>query len=383
MGIVFITADIEGTHINSHKLPILPIFDILVQQGYNCKWGQWRDPWGTNSGIPDDEIDFYVTGDTGIPGDERNLRSKTFFHTHGLHPVEKGYASSKLWYGYLSPGKYWYNLVNRHGEIIHEESTNKELNPEGIPVTGWAKMDVLFTKTREEIISEYNLKLPYEKTVLYAPAGNWSYATSFDKSIEYILDLFSRLPYNLIIKNAVYSSSFERWDYFMEAMKNPPSNITTIMAPQRQTTAVEAAMPDITPLYKIADALITDGSSVAWEFIGVDKPSIQLNNMTDPASSLAPLVCHRYCDIETERDGLRYKSEYGKSIIVNDYPECRSCGGVIKTSLENLEHTITEAIETPNLYAKERRVWAKLINEYVDGKCAQRCVDAIKRIANI
>lgn len=383
MGIVFITADVEGTLINSHKLPIQPIFDILVQQGYTCKWGQWRDPWGANSGIPDDEIDCYVTGDVGIPEDERNLRGKTFYHTHGLHPIEKGYASSKVWYGYLSPGKYWYNTVNRHGEIIHEESTNKGLNPEGIPVTGWAKMDVLFNKTKEEIISEYNLKLPYEKTVLYAPAGNWDYATSFDNSIEHILNLFSKLPYNLIIKNAVYSGSFKKWEYFMEAMRNPPSNITTIMAPERHGTASEAAQPDITPLYQIADILITDGSSVAWEFIGVDKPSIQLTNMSDPASSLAPLVCHRHCDIETKPDGLRYKSEFGKSTIVNDYPECRGCGGIIKTSLEDLEPTINEAIETPDLYARERRIWAKLVNEYVDGKCAQRCVDAIKRIANI
>jgi CDP-glycerol glycerophosphotransferase (TagB/SpsB family) len=378
MGIVFITAEIEGTHINSHKLPIQPIFDILVQQGYNCKWGKWWGNWGSGSGIPSDEIDFYVTGDVGIPGDERNLRSKTFFHTHGLHPVEKGYVSPRLWYAYLAPGKLWYNVANRHGELIHQN-----FDPERIPVTGWAKMDVLFKKTREEIISEYNLRLPHEKTVLYAPAGNWDYATSFDKSIEHILNIFSRLPYNLIIKNAVYSSSFKKWGYFMEAMKNPPANITTIMAPHKQTTAVEAAMPDITPLYKIADAMITDGSSVAWEFIGVDKPSIQLTNMIDPASSIAPMVCNRYCDIENERGGLRYKSEYGKSVIVNDYDECRSCGGIIKTSLEDLEYTIIEAIETPNLYAKERRIWSKLINEYVDGKCAQRCVDAIKRIAGI
>lgn len=377
MGIVFITADVEGTPINSHRLPIQPIYDILKKDGYDCRWGSWRDPWGSNSGIPEDEIDCYVTGDVGIPKKE-NFRSKTFFHTHGLHPMEKGYVSPTLWYGYLAPGKWWYNVVNNLGEIIEQQ-----FNPEKIPITGWAKMDVLFTKTREEIISEYSLRLPYEKTVLYAPTGNWEYATSFDNSIEHILELFSELPFNLIIKNAVYSGSFKKWEYFMEAMKNPPENVTTILAPQLHTSAVEAAMPDITPLYKIADVLVTDGSSVAWEFIGVDKPSIQLTNMLDPASSLAPFVCHRNCEIENERGGLRYKSEYGKSTIANDYPECRGCGGIIKTSLENLAYTIMEAIETPDLYARERRTWAKLVNEYVDGKCAQRCVDAIKRLANI
>lgn len=377
MGIVFVTADIEGTKILSHQLPIIPIYNILVQQGYDCRWGQWRNPWGTKSGLNDNEIDCFVTGDVGIPGDERNLRARTFYHTHGLHPCERGYVSDTLWYGYLAPGKWWYNILNEKGDIIHQSH-----NPEKIPLTGWAKMDVLFKKTKEEIISEYKLNLPYEKTVLYAPTGNWDYATSFDKSIEHVLNLFEKSSYNLIIKNGVYSGSFVKWDYFIQYMKNAPSHMNTIFAPQKQTTSVEAKMPDITPLYKVSDILITDGSSVAWEFIGTDKPTIQLTNMIDPSTALCEGPCSRYCQVENEK-GLRYESVYGSSKIVNDYEECKACGGVIKSNLENLEKTMVDTIENPNRYAKTRRKWAKMINEYVDGKCAQRCVDAIKRIAEI
>jgi len=376
MVIVFITADIEGNRILSHQLPIQPIFDIMKAQGYDCRWGQWRSPWGKCPGVDShDQVQCYVTGDVGIPS---QFRSKTFFHTHGLHPIEKGFVSGDLWYGYLAPGKWWYNIVNEYGEII-----DQQFNNDRIPVTGWAKMDVLFKKTREEIISEYNLNLPYDKTVLYAPTGNWDYATSFDKSIEHILNLFSRLPYNLIIKNAVYSSSFEKWDYFCKYMKNSPKHIQKIGPLIIQGTIEETRIPDITPLYKISDVLITDGSSVAWEFIGTDKPSIQLTNMKDPATSLMEGPCNEYCQVENKK-GYRYdRSEYGRSLIINDFEECKGCGGVIKSSLENLEQTINEAIENPDLYAKKRRTWAKLVNEYVDGKCAQRCVDAIKRIADI
>ncbi|KKL13520.1 hypothetical protein LCGC14_2524920, partial [marine sediment metagenome] len=145
---------------------------------------------------------------------------------------------------------------------------------------------------------------------------------------------------------------------------------------------LNSANIDITPLYNVADAMITDGSSVAWEFIGTDKPVVQLNNMIDPWSSLMTGPCGKYCSVENEK-GRRYKNEYGKSIIVNDYPECRACGGCVKSNLANLEREIIEAIEHPNLYQKERRKWAKLYNKYVDGKCAQRCVDAIKRLGEI
>ncbi len=370
MTIMFVTADIEGTHQLSHKLPILPIHDILIKQGYDVIWGYWN-PWG----VPflredkDKEIDFYVTADIGIPGDERDLRSKTFFHTHGLHRLERGHMRSDLWKACLMPGEYWYSHVNERAEIIDRA------NVPDYPVTGWAKLDALFKNTKEEIIAEYGLNLPYDKTVLYAPAGKWDYASSFDVSIKHIIELFSRLPFNLIIKNGLYSHHFEQWNWFKQTTFPPHIN-------KIQGAPLNNANIDITPLYNVADVLLTDGSSVAWEFIGTDKPVIQLNNMPDPKTSLMAGPCGSYCSVELDK-GSRYSTEYGASKIANDHPACRACGGCVKSDLLALEDEIRNAIETPNLYQKERRKWSRLYNKYVDGKCAQRCVDAIKRIAGI
>ena len=371
MAIMFITADIEGTHQLSHKLPILPIHDILIKQGYDVIWGTWN-PWGVpfQREDKDKEIDFYVTADIGIPGDERDLRAKTFFHTHGLHRLERGHMKSNLWKGCLMPGEYWFNRMNERAEVIHELVYQPIY-----PVTGWAKLDALFKNTKEETIAEYGLNLPYDKTVLYAPAGNWDYASSFDKSIEHIIELFSRLPYNLIIKNGLYSASFEKWKWFQQ--ESVPPHINKI-----QGAPLNNANIDITPLYNVADVLLTDGSSVAWEFIGTDKPTVQLNNMPDPLTSLMRGPCNMYCTVENDK-GLRYSSDYGVSTIVKEHSECRGCGGSIITSLKDLEKTIIETVDNPNLYRDKRRKWSSLYNKYVDGKCAQRCVDAIKRIAGI
>ena len=373
MTIMFITADIEGTHQLSHKLPILPIHDILKKDGYDVIWGSWN-PWGVPfaQADKDKEIDFYVTGDQGIPGDNAGLITKTFYHSHGLHKLEWG-TTSNVFLGYLAPGEIWYSATNERAENLSTSPRAGDLS--NIPITGWAKLDALFKNTKEETIAQYGLHLPYDKTVLYAPAGNWDYATSFDISIKHIIELFSRLPYNLIIKNGLYSSSFANWNWYKNVAV--PLHINKI-----QGAPLSSANIDITPLYNVADAMITDGTSVAWEFIGTDKPVVQLNNMIDPNSSLMTGPRQRYCQVENDK-GLRYKNEYGKSIIAHNHDECRVCGGCVKSSLEDLETEIIDAIENPNRYKTERRKWSRLYNRYVDGKCAQRCVDAIKRLGEI
>ncbi len=370
---MFITADIEGTHQLSHKLPILPIYEIMKEQGYDVIWGSWN-PWGRTIKHEDKDkiIDYYVTGDKGIPGDHTGPISKSFIHPHGLHKMEYGMLGGCM--GSLVPGELWYSTCDEKGLRLEYRAKMGHLSK--LPVTGWAKLDALFKNTKEETIAEYELNLPYDKTVIYAPAGHFDYASSFDKSIKHIIELFSRLPYNLIIKNGLYSHHFEEWNWFKGVTVPPHIN-------KIQGAPLHSANIDITPLYNVADAMITDGSSVAWEFIGTDKPVVQLNNMPDPATSLMTGPCGSYCSVEIEK-GLRYAPHvYGESIVVTKHDECRACGGCVKSNLKDLEAEIEGAIEAPSIHRDERRKWAKLYNKYVDGKCAQRCVDAIKRLGEI
>ena len=97
MTIMFITADIEGTHQLSHKLPILPIYEIMKEQGYDVIWGSWN-PWGRTIKHEDKDkiIDYYVTGDKGVPGDNTGPIKKSFIHPHGLHKLEYGMLVSSF-----------------------------------------------------------------------------------------------------------------------------------------------------------------------------------------------------------------------------------------------------------------------------------------------
>lgn len=348
--VVFVVATGEGGGpINAHRLVIQPIHDLMKSQGYDCRWGRWIDPWGVVEGLDMNTVSCYVTGDTGIRLPEKT--AKAFFHPHGLHPMERGYAH-EFWYGYLAPGEFW---------------VKSNVNHPKMPVCGWAKMDVLFKgSVREEAIVKHGLGgLPNSKTVLYAPSGNWDWASSFDASIMHIIKLFETLPYNLIVKTGDYDQSFMKWSEFSQYFTGAPPHMKRISSSE-----------DLTPLYSLADVVITDGSSVAWEFIALDKPVIQLNNMLDPMSALVPeLGCCQTCN--------PVSGYFKGDDRFRQHDICKTCGGVIKCSLQDLKDTVVKAIENPNEYADERRKWAKLVNHPFDGHSTERCVDAIKRIAGI
>ena len=348
MAIVFVYA----TNRLSHRAVIEPIFNLMQSQGYTCGWGAWEPSlaWGVAEGIKPEDVDCYVDSSEGIPTAE--LRAKSFAHWHGLHPSEQAYVCD-LWYGYLSPGEYW--LAGVDPKQIEE--TGK------FPITGYAKLDVLFKPNiREETIAGYGLDLPYDKTVLYAPTGNWHWATSFDKSVMHILNLFAGLPYNLIVKVGFERGGLLKWD---EAKSFCNSG-------QHRHIRFLDENPDVTPLYSLSDVLISDGSSTPYEFIGLDKPAIQLVNMMDPLSSCCP-----------GQRGARQNCLSWDGKTLHSDGDCKLCGGTIKSTLPNLKDFVVNAIENPNEFADERRRWAKLMNQYVDGRCAERCVKAIKEMAQI
>lgn len=333
---------------NAHRLVVQPIHDILKAEGHNCFWGQYFAPWGHVPGLDPSQVAFYVTADVGMTYEQKRL---AFFSPHGLHPSERGHVDS-YWRGFMAPGEWWISHVGEG-----QRSSGK------YPVTGWPKFDVLFKLgAREKAVEEHGLGgLPYHRTVLYAPSGNWHWASSFDATIRHIVALFGGLAYNLIVKTGNYAQSFQEYAWLQESAK--PGNVRVVDS--------EA---DVTPLYLLSDVVVTDGSSVAWEAIGLDKPTIQLTNMLDPASACCPgLSDCQACLVGGRGVGEKYKS----------YPECKACGGTIKTDLPGLRDTIMDAVENPGLYAVERRRWAKMVNDRVDGHAAERCVEAIRKLAGI
>lgn len=366
--IAFVVADIAGKMIPAHQQVIQPIYDILSQQGLDCKWAHYYTPWGTPwTGEDVATIDYFVTCEPGMTRDE--YIPKTFFHTHGLHPIEYAYVTARApygnfmpWLGYLSPGSYWIKGIS------------DELKAGGhFPLTGWAKMDAAFAPgARERAISEHKLgDLPYSKTVLYAPCGYWDWASSYDASIKTILNIFEGLAYNLIIKTGAYGMDFKEYETTQTYLSQAPKNIRGLH--------YDSAL---TPLYTLADMVITDGSSVAWEAIGLDKPTIQLTNMTDSWTATVPAL--RECERCFYGNALTEGRPYDEIRAgYKHHPDCRFCGGVEKCDLKELREVIVRNMENPNEHAELRRKWANSVNSPCDGHAGERCATEIRRIAGI
>jgi len=371
----FVCADIAGKLMNSHRLAIQPIFDLMQAHGYGCHWANWAEPWGQIPGINKDQVACWVTSEPGMTSND--FIKRTFFHPHGLHPTEGAYVTARApygdytpWLGYLGTGEYW--LTN-----IDEASRASG----SFPITGWAKLDTYFKPgIKEETIRKLNLGLPHAKTVLYAPCGNWHWAASFEKSVMHIIHLFEGLPYNLLIKVGEYAESFTQYVAMRNRLNNGPPNMRLI-----------SYQEDVTPLYSLADVVVTDGSSVAWEVIGLDKPVIQLTNMLDPLSALCPGFMIKG-DVRASSYNIAHckqirlmaeKNPEGKGTLLTDDPECHVCAGTIKSTLEGLGNILAKTIEKPDEFASERRMWAASVNALADGHSAERCVAAIKRLAKI
>ena len=152
-------------------------------------------------------------------------------------------------------------------ERLHEL---KEQGHNNLELTGFTKLDRLFTITEDETkFIKQNLNLnPEKKTILYAPSF---YPTSIEK-------LYSQLSvlcgdHNIIIKLHGFSWEQKRFKYqSIMCTELAEKYDSIILLPNKAF--------DILPYYKIADVLISDISSTLFEFLPLNKPIIQAECFT-------------------------------------------------------------------------------------------------------
>lgn len=366
--VAFVVATGEGgAPLSAHKLVVQPIFDLMASKGYECKWAVWSGRWGFVPGDNMDRVACFVTPDEGIP--TAPLQARTFFHPHGLHPLEQTYCGPG-YKGYLSPGEYWLTCLGPEHRALPK-----------FPVTGWAKLDKLTNPNiKNETIARLGLNLPNAKTILYAPCGNWDWASSFNKSAMHVINMCESLGVNLIIKVGDYARSFQKWGEVQNYLGHAPRHIQGVNPDE-----------DLTPLFSVADLMISDGSSAAYEFIGLGKPAIQLTNMTHAFNAVCPglmltkdgYVRWGYSSTCGEMSIKAKPNTVEQETILADDPTCKYCGGTVKSGLVGLKDTVIRLLDDPNDHADERNRWGRFINAYVDGHCAERCVAEIQKLAGI
>lgn len=337
---------------------------------YLKKIGQevvWSTPYGLRkveerkSGYPPANI--YITCSSEHRDENVYDITKTVFVSHGLSPAElECFPAHEMhrFKGALLSGQWYLDKIN---EGVWEDGLNSRnkkygkwnvLYPEDFfKVVGWMKGDILFSSEIDEIVERYkkelNLKLPYEKTILYSPTGYWRMGYGcFDKTIFPLIDAINYLEMNLVIKLHFCTIKYEpcKTIYFKARDKTIDSkNITWIHYNE---------LDDITPLYKIADTLVSDASSTLLEFLQVNKPSIEVLERDPPVT-------------ENMREDWR-------GFLM---PE----GTTIRCwETKNLKSVLTRAVYYPDEREKERLEWQKKLFYKLDGKATERTWNAIKDV---
>lgn len=191
-----------------------------------------------------------------VPWFLRGVKVQVF---HGLAGEKKGHFRIRDYFDlYLTQGPYFTNRFNQ----LQQKHKNFEVSE-----TGWCKLDPLFIKTKDADSLE---KGNDHYTILYAPTFSPSLtsAVALQQTIESIADLDSvdvRIKFH---------------DKMAQKMGAEIVESYKLLADQRQNITF-VTNPDITDELVKADLMISDTSSVIYEFLLLNKPVITLNSTSE------------------------------------------------------------------------------------------------------
>lgn len=308
--------------LNNYAFAILnPIKEILIEENHDFIWylgPKVKDDFPYKSEPHTSSIKnikAYKSDVIFAPGNEvpfflRGLKTQIF---HGFAGEKKGHFRIRGYFDlYLTQGPYFTKRFNEL-RAIHKDFDVIE--------TGWPKLDVYyknhenFNAKKQDLIKTHKCK----KIILYAPTFSPK-LTSAPFLIEEIKTLANNKEYLILLK--FHPLMDKKWIFEYEQLANGYDNIVYVKD------------KDITQFLIISDLIISDTSSVVYEFLLLNKPVITFNSISTKIS---------WKNLKT------YK---------------------------NLDKEVAETL-TKDRFAKFRK---NIINEYhpyVDGASAKRMVDAV------
>ena len=296
-----------------------PLADELELRGYEYLWyvdfslGEifpYKDMPNTQS-IKDLEVfksdAIFVCGND-VPYWLRGVKVQVF---HGLAGEKKGHFRIRDYFDlYLTQGKYFTDkfkaLVQKHKnfEVIE---------------TGWCKLDKLYSISEEtksmklELLKKYGAK----KMVLYAPTFSPSLTSAL--ALEKIIEkLGSSKDILVIIK-------------FHDKMKKEWISLYA-----KISTLLIINSDDITQSLQMGDVMISDSSSVVYEFTLLDKPVITLDSSSENID---------WCNVH---------------------------------DTDEVYENVLEVLSGNDAYEENRKNTIALYHPYNDGKSAKRMIEATK-----
>ncbi len=196
--------------------------------------------------VPGNEVPYYLRG----------LKVQVF---HGLAGEKKGHFRIRHYFDlYLTQGPYFTNKFL--------ELKDKFKNFEVIE-TGWSKLDIYGKEIHKYDVVKKELLLKYQakKIVLYAPTFSPSLT-----SASFLIEEFKQLAKNkdfLILVKFHDLMAIE----LINAYKNLANETATIIFEEER---------NIIKFLLMADIMISDTSSVVYEFLLLDKPVVTFKNDT-------------------------------------------------------------------------------------------------------
>ena len=252
---------------NKYAFGILePIRSELKNKGYDFLWyvdqmilndfPHKSDPHCTSiKELKSFDSDAIFVCGNAVPHYLKGVKAQVF---HGFAGEKKGHFRIRSYFDlYLTQGPY-FTKVFLENKKIHKDFEVIE--------TGWSKIDNLF-KTKSGINKKKKLllkKFNKEKILLYAPTFSPK-LTSASYLKKEIISISDKTSYLLLIKFHPLMSDSLKKEYENTAKEN-----TNILIYNDN---------DISGLLKISDLLISDTSSVIYEFSLLNKPVITFNNI--------------------------------------------------------------------------------------------------------
>ena len=254
---------------NAYAFGILaPIRDVLQVQGHDFLWyisGKLLDNFpykNEDYTVRTLDLQLYKSDAIFVPGNEvpyyiRGLKVQVF---HGLAGEKKGHFRIRHYFDlYLTQGPYFTDKFNELKKV-HKNFDVIE--------TGWPKLDVYSTEKnrydfeKKAILQQFNT----DKIVLYAPTFSPS-LTSAPYLLQEIKNLAETTGYVILIK--LHDLMDPKW---IKAYKRLSYEVSNVLFKEDKNIIKSLIQADI---------LVSDTSSVIYEFILLDKPVISFKNIAD------------------------------------------------------------------------------------------------------
>lgn len=308
---------------NPYAFGILePIMQVLKEKKYDYLWFitenlSGKFPFPNEPHTSDmEELIAYKSDAILCPGNEvpyylRGVKVQIF---HGLAGEKKGHFRIRHYFDlYLTQGPYFTRRFNR----LKRRHKNFE-----VIETGWPKLDIYakseekYAEDKEELLKKYSA----ENLILYAPTFSPS-LTSAPSLLKEIEQLAENKKYLVLIKfhDLMAAETVEQY-------RKLASRIDNIILEEE---------PNIVKFLLMADLMISDTSSVVYEFLLLNKPVITFKSSSENIA----------------------------------WENARNYSGLA----EKVEKNLTE-----DSFASERKEIIENYHPYNDGKSALRMVEAVE-----